>query len=44
MNLTKNAKGELCDGGQKREKWVKYLMQHSVKKRPTSTETESLLQ
>jgi hypothetical protein len=34
MNITKNAKGELCDGVQKREKWVKYLMQHLHKKTP----------
>ncbi len=30
MNLTKNAKGELYDGVQKKEKWVKYLMQWIV--------------
>jgi hypothetical protein len=43
MNLNKNAKDELCDGVQKREKLVKYLMQHLHKEKPTLSEIEALI-
>jgi hypothetical protein len=43
MNITKNSKGELYDLVQKREKWVKYLMQHLHKEKPTTSETENLI-
>ncbi len=37
MNLIKNARGELYRGVQMREKWLKYLMQHLHKEKPTSS-------
>jgi hypothetical protein len=40
-NLTKNVKGEIYNGVQKREKWVKYCMQHLHKESPTSLEIEN---
>ncbi len=41
MNLTKNVRVGLYDGVQKREKWVKYLMQHLHKEKPTPSEIEA---
>jgi hypothetical protein len=43
MNLTKNSKGELYDLVQKRKKWVKYLILHLHKEKPTTSEIENLI-
>ncbi len=36
-------KGEFYEGVHKREKWVKYLMQHLCKKKPNPAELKSLI-
>jgi hypothetical protein len=43
MNLTKNAKDKFYDGVQKREKWIKYLMQHLYEKKPIPSEIEAVI-
>lgn len=43
INSTKNTKDELYEGDHKREKWVKYLLQHLYKNKPNSTELKSII-